>query len=170
MRRSGIHDDLIATSLARPSFLSGVVAFLALGLMIGCGPIGPFPGGRLSGPEGSWPEDGNPALDLKQIQLETMIDDPSSVNVWVAVVDKDAFIATSLLMGTEVPDERGWVRDVTVDPRVRVRVGGVVYPARLVELEDPDQIARVFEAFRTKYPNLDETRGQAARFYRISRR
>jgi hypothetical protein len=170
MRNSSIRRDHTDTRLTRPSFPSGLVMILVLGWTIGCGPIGPFAGGRLSGPEGSWPADWNTAVELTQIQLETAIEDPTSVNVWVVVLDKEAFVATSLLMGPEEPEERGWVRDVLVDPRVRVRVDGVVYPARLVVLDDPDQVAKVFEAFRTKYPELDETRGEAARFYRIAKR
>ncbi len=170
MSQSRLQRDPIATGAARSSILFGLITVLALGLLTGCGPIGPFAGGRLSGTEGSWPADWNTAVDLTQIQLETAIEDPTSVNVWVVVVDREAFVATSLLMGTEVPDERGWVRDVLEDPRVRVRVDGVVYRARLMALDDPEEIAKVFEAFHAKYPDLDETRGERARFFRIAKR
>jgi hypothetical protein len=170
MKDSRLQHGQIDTRATRPSSLSVFVVVLTLGLMMGCGPIGPFAGGRLSGAEGSWPVDWSTAAELPQIQLETAIEDPSSINVWVVVLDRKAFIATSLLMGPEVPDERGWVRDVLVDPRVRVRVDGVVYPARLMVLDDPDEIASVFEAFRMKYPELEEARGAAVRFYRIVKR
>jgi hypothetical protein len=170
MENSRLQHDHIDARVNRPSSFSVFAAVLALAMMMGCGPIGPFAGGRLSGTEGSWPVDWDAAAELTQIQLETAIEDPTSINVWVVVLDTGAFLATSLLMGPEEPEERGWVRDVLVDPRVRVRVDGVVYPARLVVLDDPDQVAKVFEAFRTKYPELDETRGEGARFYRIAKR
>lgn len=145
------------------------VMVLAVILMLGCGPIGPLSGGRLSGEEGNWPIDWNSAVDLPRIQLETAPDDPHSVNVWVVVVDSEAYIATSLLAGPDVPDERTWVQNVASDPLTRIRVNGTVYRARLERLADSALIARVFEAFRAKYPELEASRGDAARFYRIAK-
>lgn len=129
-----------------------------------------FSGGRLSGEEGSWPTGWQDAADVSQIQLETRPEDPHSVNVWIVVVDGAAYISTSLLHGTEVPDEREWVRNVAADPRVRVRIDGVVYLAQLEVLDDERLKARVLEAFAAKYPELDRARGSGARFYRITNR
>jgi hypothetical protein len=129
-----------------------------------------FPGGRLSGEESSWPADWRDAVDVEEIQLETRPEDPYSVNVWVVVVNGEAYIATSLLLGSEVPDEREWVRNVTADPRVRVRVEGVVYPAQLEVLDDERMKASVLAAYAAKYPESDPARGDAARFYRIVNR
>jgi hypothetical protein len=137
---------------------------------IGCGPIGPFSGGRLSGEEQGWPEDWNRVADVTQIQLETGQKDLHSVNLWIVVVDDDAYLATSLLVGTEVPEEREWVRNVSTDPRVRIRVDGDLYLARLETFTDEALRARVFDAFYLKYPQLEESRGEAARYFRITRR
>jgi hypothetical protein len=137
---------------------------------IGCGPIGPFSGGRLSGEEQGWPEDWNRVADVTQIQLETGQKDLHSVNLWIVVVDDDAYLATSLLVGTEVPEEREWVRNVSTDPRVRIRVDGDLYLARLETFTDEALRARVFDAFYQKYPQLEESRGEAARYFRITRR
>jgi len=139
-------------------------------LVIGCGPIGPFSGGRLSGEQASWPGDWNAAASATQIQLETDPDDPHSVNLWVVVLEGEAFIVTSLLVGTQVPTERAWVRNIASDPRIRIRVDGIVYPARLHALEDSAQIANVFEAFRAKYPQLKESRAEGARFFQVVKR
>ena len=170
MRSLGAQIGHTDTYVTRPSIVSVLMTTFAAMLMIGCGPIGGFAGGRLSGQEGSWPVDWDAAAEVTQIQLETAPNDPHSVNVWIVVLDSKAFIATSLLMGTEVPEERGWVRNILADDRARVRVDGVVYPVRLVPLDDSALIARVFEAFRTKYPELKEARAETARFYRIVKR
>jgi len=148
----------------------GFMFLFVLLLSLGCGPIGPFSGGRLSGEEQGWPEDWNRVADVTQIQLETGQKDLHSVNLWVVVVDDEAYVATSLFTGTEVPEEREWVRNVTVDPRVRIRVDGTLYLARLETFTDSSLKARVFDAFYLKYPQLEESRGEAARYFRIARR
>lgn len=145
----------------------GFAALFVMLLCIGCGPIGPFSGGRLSGDDGDWPKDWSHVADVKQVQLETVLEDPYSVNVWLVAVDREAYLATSLLMGTEIPEEREWVRNIAVDPRVRIRVEGIVYSARLETVADSSVKARVFEAYQLKYPELKAARGEAARFYRV---
>ena len=150
--------------------IRGFTFLFVLALCAGCGPVGPFSGGRLSGEQGGWPEDWNRVADVTQIQLETVPEDPYSVNVWFVVVERDAYLATSLLMGTEVPEEREWVRNITTDPRVRIRIDGILYSVRLETVADASLRARVFEAFQVKYPELKESRGDAARFFRVAKR
>ncbi len=135
-----------------------------------CGPIGPFSGGRLSGEEGSWPTHWNSLADVEEIQLETRPADPYSINVWFVVVDSEAYIVSSLLMGPELPEEREWVRNIATDPQVRVRIEGVLYSANVETVTDSGRKARIFEAFRVKYPQLEESRGDAARYFRIAKR
>ena len=148
----------------------GFAFLFALAVAMGCGPIGPFSGGRLSGDEGGWPEDWNRVADVTQIQLETGPEDPYSVNVWFVVVDDEAYIATSLLMGPEVPEEREWVQNIAADPRVRIRIEGILYSARLETVTDSSSRTRVFEAFHVKYPELEVSRVDAARFFRVVKR
>ena len=144
-----------------------IACLLMVVLCVACGPIGPFSGGRLSGDEGEWPSDWKSATEVAQIQLETEPSDPHSVNLWLAVVDGEAFVATSLLSGVDDPEERAWVSNIETDPRVRVRIEGIVYPARLESVDDASRKARVFEAFRLKYPHLEESRCEAARYFLI---
>ncbi len=143
---------------------------VVLALATACGPIGPFAGGRLSGEERAWPATWEMASDIEQIQLETRGDDPHSVNVWVVVVDGSGYIATSLLLGAEDPEQREWVRNVGADPRVRIRAEGLLYPARLEIVGDAALRTRLVDAFRTKYPELKTERTTQARFFRIAPR
>ena len=147
-----------------------MACLLVLALCMACGPIGPFSGGRLSGEEGSWPTDWNSIADVPEIQLETTPADPYSINVWFVVVDSEAYIASSLLMGPEIPEEREWIRKIANDPQVRLRIEGILYAARVEIVADSGLKTRVFEAFRAKYPQLEESRGDAARYFRIARR
>lgn len=150
--------------------IPGFAVLFVLALSMGCGPIGPFSSGRLSGDEGSWPEDWSRIADVTQIQLETGPKDPYSVNVWFVVVDDEAYLATSLLAGPKVPEEREWVRNVVADPLVRIRIEGILYLARLVTLTDGTMKGRVFDAFKLKYPELEESRGDAARYFKVAKR
>lgn len=133
----------------------------------GCGPIGPFSGGRLSGEGVAWPTDLSGIAAFEQAQLETNPDDPHSINIWFVTESGDLFLATSLLRGPDEPEERDWVRNVAADPRVRIRIDGLVYRARLKVLEDGEERARVFRAYLEKYPDLDPSREDAARFFRV---
>ena len=153
---------------SRARNIRGIAVLFSLVLCIGCGgPLGPFSGGRLSGEEGGWQEDWDNAADVVEIQLETGPEDPHSVNLWVVVVDHEAYVATSLLMGSEVPEEREWVRNVAADPRVRIRIEKIVYSAQLETVDDPALRGRLLGAFQLKYPEVKELRGEAARFYRV---
>lgn len=150
--------------------IAPIALLLVVALCLGCGPIGPFSGGRLSGEDEAWLADWSGVSDVTQIQLETNPDDPHSVNVWLVIVDREAYLATSLLIGTEVPEEREWVRNVTADSRVRLRIEGKLYSVRLETVAEDSLKARVFEAFQIKYPEIEASRGEAARFFRIVER
>ena len=144
-----------------------------LALCVACGsigPIGPLSGGRLSGQEGDWPTDWNSGATEGSVENLSLLEDPESVNLWLVVVDGDAYVASSLLSGTKDPEVRAWVRNIGIDPRVRVRIDGVVYAARLESVSDDSVKARVFEAFRVKYPHLEKSRGEDARYFRIASR
>jgi hypothetical protein len=146
------------------------IALTTVLLALGCGPIGPFSGGRLSGDEGRWPSDWNEMAEVAQIQLESGPDDPHSVNLWFAVLEHEPFVATSLLSGVDDPEDREWVRNIADDARVRVRIEGFVYAAELEHVDDPELARRVFRVFLEKYPHLDESRGEVARYFRIVKR
>jgi len=150
--------------LALPTLLALAIFALA------CGPIGPIPGGRLSGPVENAPADWGFASDVGTIQLETRPDDPHSVNTWCGVVDGALYVPTSLIRGTDEPSEREWVANALADPRVRIRVGDSVYQARAVRVDDPTEREAARAALIAKYDVEPDPHSEAAWVFRMEAR
>jgi len=127
-----------------------VVAVLAAGL--GCGPIGPFSGGRLVGDPGSADiSDWSEWSDEETIQLETNPDDPHSVTTWFVAIGPSFYVPTSMILGPDKPSEREWVANVEKDPRVRIRVAGLVYERKAVKLGAGSEYDAALAALDEKY-------------------
>jgi hypothetical protein len=127
------------------------VVWMAL-LLVGFGPLGPCAGGTLSGtvesaPVGDWAF----TSELEQIQLETKPGEPHSVNTWCVGIGDRLYVPTSMIRGPRSPSERDWVKNVTQDPRVRVRVGDAVYERVAVRVEDHVELETARAALERKY-------------------
>lgn len=108
-----------------------VVAFV----FAGCGPIGPIPGGALSGEVGpAVVRDWSFADEVENAQLETRPGDPHSVNTWWGAVDGQLYVPTSMILGPKNPEGRSWVAHVSEDDRVRIRLGDRVFERRALRL------------------------------------
>jgi hypothetical protein len=127
------------------------LAALAL-LLVGFGPLGPCSGGALSGEVRSGPAGGwSFTADVTQIQLETNPDEPHSVNTWCVGLGDRLYVPTSMIRGPKSPAERVWVKNVTNDARVRVRVGDAVYERVAVRVEDHVELETARAALERKY-------------------
>lgn len=78
------------------------------------GPLGPIPGGRMSGPVVDPTEPFDWAGVGREIEIEVRPEQPWSLTVWRAVVDGDLYIPSG--NGAE----RRWTQVTIDDPRVRV--------------------------------------------------
>ena len=151
--------SMFSSRLARRG-LGGVAAlqlakFAAVGVFVfvGCGPIGPIPGGALSGEVGpARVADWSFASDVTNAQLETRPDDPHSVNTWFAAVGPALYVPTSMILGPKHPEGRSWVAHVAEDDRVRIRLGDRVFERR-AERVDPDgaEYQRARAALEARY-------------------
>ncbi len=113
---------------------------------LACGPIGPIPGGRLSGVLVSTPvEDWAFASKAETIQLETRPDDPYSVNVWFVSQGPRLWVASG---GGETS---GWARNAIADPRVRLRIDGKLFERRAVRVGEQAEIDEALVLYQTKY-------------------
>jgi len=152
---------LDSESLRRPVGLrvARLVALAALSL-VGCGPLGPIPGGALSGPLGATDvQDWSFAADVENAQLETRPGDPHSVNTWFAALGPDLYVPTSMILGSNTPTERSWVKHVLDDDRVRIRLGGTVFERRAVRVSDgSDEYRAARVALEARYDIAPEDR------------
>lgn len=127
------------------------LSLAALLSLSACGPVGPLPGGALSGEVKPAPSDWSFVADVEQAQLETRPADPRSVNVWLGSRDGKLYVASSLIRGPKLPTERAWVRDIEADERVRMRIAGAVYELRAVRVLDDDEAAAARAMLEAKY-------------------
>ena len=109
------------------------------------GPLGPIPGGRMSGPvvDAAIPLDWTGVE--REIEIEVRPEQPWSLTVWRAVIDGDLYVPSG------GGARRRWTRVAIADPRVRVRSQGRIQEGCLVRIEDPGTRARVLSALVDTY-------------------
>src|SRR6185369_2726678 len=106
-------------------WLAALVGALVLGVLLldtfggylFDGPLGPIPGGALSGPVN--PEQHPDWSQIeKEIELEIRPSRPWSLHVWSAVVDGELYSPSAF------GAKRRWPKAMLEDPRVRIRMHG----------------------------------------------
>jgi len=113
----------------------------ALGLLglalLGAGPCGPFPGGRLSGSEVALPGDWSFVGSGSACAVEVRPAEPHSVRATCFANEG------TLYVGALFAPRKRWPTFVAADADVRVQIGDDVYPLRAVRIEDAAERARV---------------------------
>lgn len=114
-------------------------------LAIACSPIGPFPGGELSGSvqphRGNW----SAARDIQTVQIETRPEDPYSINIWGVGEGSNFYI------GVGRGDESAWVIHLLENPEIRLRLGDELYLLKAVRVSNAAEQARVGVFYAEKY-------------------
>lgn len=136
------------------------LALLTLATALACGgPMGPFPGGRLSGEVGpKRVADWSFVNDHETVQLEVRPEDPYSVNTWSVGIGPSLYVPTSMIFGPLNPTEREWVAAVEKNPAVRIRIDGVVYERSALKVEDDAESTRAREALEANHGIAPEDR------------
>ncbi len=113
-----------------------IVALVTLSATgVGCnGPFGLLPGGRLQGEASSAPSGWAFAGEYGTIQLETRPEDPYSVNLAFTILKGRLYINAG-------DTETQWVKNITANPLVRLRMEGVLYDLRAERVTDAAEIA-----------------------------
>ena len=120
--------------------------------VVGCGPVGPVPGGRLGGDLGpGHVADWDFAAEEKTAQLETRPGDPYSVNTWFVALGPDLYVPTSMIRGPKDPSERSWVAHVAENPLVRIRLGDHIYERVANRLAVGREYDQARNALETRY-------------------
>jgi len=132
---------------------AGALALLlGSAFLLACGPVGPCAGGALSGEVGpSQIQDWSFAAEIATAQLETRPDEPHSVNTWFVGIGASLYVPTSMIRGPRTPTERSWVSHVSIDPRVRIRLGEPVFERVAVRVTDESEYERARAALEAKY-------------------
>lgn len=124
-----------------------VVAVLLLdtfGGMLLDGPLGPIPGGRMSGPVSGDPHPDWSNLE-QVVELEIRPSRPWSLSIWNAVIDGELYVPSA--MGAR----RRWPEVALADPRVRLRTRGQIHELRIEKVNNPLLRARLGAAFAERY-------------------
>jgi hypothetical protein len=119
-----------------------LVMVLAVAPLACGGPLLMLPGGELSGPVVTEPVDDWSFASDAFIDLETRPDDPYSVQLNYVVRDGNLYI--------DPAEGRNWLEHIRADSRVRVRLGGRVYPLEAVLVREPGELEG-FDADRVVY-------------------
>ena len=116
-------------------------------------PIHRISGKRLSGDERPYPADWSMCNDHPTIAVEARVEDPHSVTTVCFLHDGDLIVPA--LNGSE----KQWPAMVVRDPRIRVKIGDAVYPARADRVTNAS-MPEVLASMAAKYPQIAE-RGPA---------
>lgn len=138
---------------------------LALGFLLGCGPLAWIPGGELSGAPKPAPSDWGFSDTVETVQLETRPDNPYSVNIWGVGIGSRFYVAASSREST-------WAENIAADRRVRLRAGADLFELRAIATEDPGEVDAFVAALERKYDYEfgPELRGGKAVLFRLEPR
>ena len=129
--------------------LGAVVVVAGALYLLRTDPIYMISGKGLSGDELPYPADWSMCSDHQTIAVEARVDDPHSVTTICVVHDGD------LIVPAMNGSEKQWPAMVVRDPRIRVKIGDTVYPARADRLVDVS-MADLLPSIAAKYPQIAE--------------
>ena len=127
------------------------------------GPIGPFPGGRLSGtpvsgPVGDW----TPILSgVPRIEIQVNADHPRSVTTGYLVHDGKLYVPSMMAA------RKRWPEEAMNDDRVVVRIGGKLYERRAVRVTEPAEIRPLVRAWDASAPDDMDVSALSTWYFRM---
>ena len=121
-----------------------LVLLLSLSMAACSGPIGPIPGGELSGESAPWPADWAYTDKVENVLLQTNPNDPYSVTIWCVTHNDELFF------GAGDKDSK-WVANILHNPSVKLSINGKLIDGNASEVKDTILVGNVISAFLTKY-------------------
>lgn len=113
-------------------------------LCLGCnGPLFLLPGGSLNGETKPAPDDWSFAGDSGTLQLETNPAEPYSVNLAYTIVGGRLYLNAG-------DTETQWVKNMALNPDVKLRVDGTLYELRAERVTDESEIEAFGEAWTSQ--------------------
>ena len=140
------------------------VSIVVIVALTGCDPMGPLPGGALAGEVNTLPDDWAMVEEIETVQLETNPDDPYSVNLWVVNLDSGLYIAAG-------GGETRWSKQISIDPKVRLRINHKIYELRASSVDNNEELEEVRRAYLDKYAmESDSAQFNDSRVFRLDQR
>lgn len=111
------------------------IAVLAVGLVFGArfhdGPLGPIPGGPMTGERAAEPAaDWSFAVDRDTVEVEVNPVAPRSVTVWIVGHEGTPYLPAAF------GSRKRWARQLAADGRTVLRVDGTLYERQAVRVTD----------------------------------
>ena len=130
-------------------------------LCTGCAPFLVFPGGELQGTLNAGViDDWSHSDGVEFVQLETRPDHPYSVQVYGVGAGTAFYIASQGWRGALGSTSRArWIDHLASDPRIRLRVRGVLYELTAIRVEDDAEVKLARQLFLDKYGDAAESWG-----------
>ena len=125
-----------------PAFALTCTLLLALG---GCSSDAiPFSSGALAGQVVPNPVTWDAALAAEVVQLETNVDAPYSVNIWVIGKGDTVYVFAG-------DNRTNWVEHIEVNPDVRLQSGSNIYELTAERVNDAEEFERFASEWEAKY-------------------
>jgi hypothetical protein len=141
-----------------------VVMILSLAILAACEPMGPLPGGQLSGVVEALPENWASSSEMEVVQIETRSDSPYSINIWAVDFGDSIYIASGSGPKTE------WVSHLEENPEIRLRLENNIYELVVVKVTDSAELVGVHARYVEKYDLQSDVTPQDAWVYRLDPR
>ena len=145
--------------------MTRILILLSAFILVSCEPMGPIPGGQLSGEVKVTPNDWSAFSGVELVQLETRPDDPYSLNIWGVGLGKDYYIASG------GGGESNWVDHILENSEVRLRIENNIFELKAVRITNEEELAQVLKRYKEKYDM--EAQGEDAAqawLFRLDRR
>ena len=122
-----------------------VTLTILLLFLAGCAePFIVMSGGALPGTVVDPPPDWSEFNTIDIVQLETSPSEPYSVNIWMATIGSDIYVATG-------DDDTAWTVNIDDDRDVRLRIGTGIYELEASTIFDDREKQAVAAEYVTKY-------------------
>lgn len=161
----GFQVPVFCVSFGEGRMLRRVLVGLMLLVVVACQPIGPMPGGALTGAVQPVPPEWGELAKVDTVQLETRPDSPYSVNIWGIALGANYYVAAG-------SGETSWTKNIDANANVRLRIGESVFELRAVRVTESQELDQVRAAYGAKYKMSDDQKEQSGRatVYRLDRR
>jgi len=143
---------------------AGFVFVLTILMAGGCSEYIPFSGGQLSGNLTPPPLEWSSLAQSDIIQLETELDTPYSVKLWIIGIGPVAYVHAGA-------NRAKWVSHIDENPNVRLLVGKALYELKAQRVEAQEEFDNFSDAYEQKYGNRPSNENvQEAYLYRLVKR